>query len=107
MKYKEITIYTDSPSALAEELSAAGYAQLIINDPAELEMLEKESWGYTGSYVDRMFLDELRKNSSVTFYIGENEALLSEAQELIKQYDSKIAIVDDEDWLHKWEDPSR
>ena len=42
MKYKEITIYTYSPSVLAEELSAAGYAQLIINDPADLEVLEKD-----------------------------------------------------------------
>ena len=104
MKYKEITIYTEDPAQTAEALSAAGYEQLMINDPSDLEILEKESWGYTGSFVDRCFIDELKMISSVTFYIGENESLTDEARTIIEKNNSGIAVVDDEDWLHKWEE---
>lgn len=104
MKYKEIKIYTDDPSELAEKLSCLGYEQLVISDPADVSFLENESWGYTGSYVDRAFIDELKSKSFITFYLGENEALNNDALELIKDYEYSIAVVDDEDWLHKWEE---
>ncbi len=104
MKYKEITIYTENPQVTAEELSAAGCDELVISDPKDLEILEKESWGYTGSFVDRCFIDGLKKKSSVTFYIGENEDLTDELRAVIKKSSVKAAIVDDEDWLHKWEE---
>jgi len=104
MKYKEITIYTENPEKTAEELSAAGCDQLIINDPKDLEILEKESWGYTGSFVDRCFIDELKKRSSVTFYIGDNESVTDEVRAVVENSNAGVAIVDDEDWLHKWEE---
>ncbi len=104
MKYKEIKIYTDYPSELAEHLSDLGYEQLVICDPADVSFLENESWGYTGSYVDKAFIEELKNKSFITFYLGENETLSGDAKELLKDCECSIALVDDEDWLHKWEE---
>ena len=63
MKYKEITVFAKDEaelSALTEGLAALGTDQLIIADPADAELLTEETWGYTGSWVDRNGKEQLR-----------------------------------------------
>ena len=106
MKYKEITIYpaADGVEALAEELTALGFDQLVIADPRDAEQLKEESWGYTGSYVDERLIEELKSKASVTLYLGEQEAASEALSQLLQRFDHAIAVVDDQDWLHKWEE---
>ena len=106
MKYKELTIYpqADGVEALAEDLSALGFDQLVIADPKEAEYLKKESWGYTGSYVDEKLIEELRSRAYITLYLGSDEAVPEGLSALLKAFDHSISLVDDQDWLHKWEE---
>ena len=106
MKYKEITIYpaADAVEAAAEKLAELGYEQLEIGDPKDAEALKEESWGYTGSFVDRQLIEELSKRAYIKLYLGEKEALPKALAEFLKAYDHSSAIVDDQDWLHKWEE---
>ena len=107
MKYKEITVFAKDEaelSALTEGLAALGTDQLIIADPADAELLTEESWGYTGSWVDRQFIEDLKKNTYVSFYLAENEPLAEPVRGFLKSFDVRQTIVDDQDWLHKWEE---
>ena len=106
MKYKEITIYppADRVQALAEELTALGYDQLVIADPKDAEHLKEESWGFTGSVVDNELIDEIKSKASVTLYLGADEAAGGSLSELLRRFDHSVAVVDDRDWLHKWEE---
>ena len=107
MKYKELTIYAKDSVALAtltEKLSALGYTDQLINDPGDVDELIGGSWGWTGSIADRELLDTLKEKAYVVLYLGDGEELPAELSNLLKGYDYKQAIVDDEDWLHKWEE---
>ena len=107
MKYKEYTAYFKDHEELAafvEELSALGYDQLVISDPADAEELEKESWGYTGSYADRSLIEELKSRAFVSLYLGMEEKLSDKAQALFSACDYAQSVADDQDWLHKWEE---
>ena len=107
MRYKEITVYTKNEAelaALVERLSELGFDQLVINDPADAEALSEESWGYTGSYVDKAFIEELKSKAYAVLYLGSDEPVSEKLQGLLKSYDHSISTVDDQDWLHKWEE---
>ncbi len=106
MKYKELTIYSaaEGVEELAERLTALGFDQLVIADPKDAEYLKEESWGYTGSYVDEKLIEELKSRACVTLYLGAEEPATEELSGLLKGFDHSIAVVDDQDWLHKWEE---
>ena len=106
MKYKEICIFTEPGrvEALVERLSELGFDQLVINDPADAEALSEESWGYTGSYVDKAFIEELKSKAYVLLYLVADEPVPDDLQALLKAYDHSISTVDDQDWLHKWKE---
>ena len=107
MKYKEITVYAEDSrqlSELTERLTAEGMEELMINDPSDIDELIEGSWAYTGSVADRELLDSFREKAWCTFYLGEDESPDEELLAVLKDYDWKQAIADDEDWLHKWEE---
>ena len=107
MKYKEITVFAKDAaelSSLVEGLTALGVEQLVIADPADADMLTEESWGYTGSWVDRQLIEDLKKNAYVEFYLGADESLPGPVREFLKGFDVRQSIADDQDWLHKWEE---
>ena len=91
-------------AGLAEELSALGFDQLIINDPKDADYLEQESWGFTGSQVDREFIEEIRRKAYIILYLGAEEEVPEALLGIMKVHDCRQSIVDDEDWLHKWEE---
>ena len=106
MKYKELTIYPAAGGVeeLAERLTALGFDQLVIADPKDAEYLKEESWGYTGSYVDNELIEELKSRACVILYLGAEEPATEELSGLLRGFDHSIAVVDDQDWLHKWEE---
>ena len=107
MKYKEITVFAKDAaelSVLTEGLTALGVEQLVIADPADADMLTEESWGYTGSWVDRQLIEDLKKSAYVEFYLGAGEALPEGVSEFLNGFDVRQSIADDQDWLHKWEE---
>ena len=60
MKYKEIKLFAKDSAQLAmltEELTAAGFNELLINDPKDVDELQEGSWAYTGSIADKELLD--------------------------------------------------
>ena len=107
MKYKELTFFAESPESLAaltEKLTEIGYENILINDPADVEELIEGSWAYTGSVADRELLDALRERAYAVIYLGEDEAPSARLAELMKSCSCSQAVVDDQDWLHKWEE---
>ena len=107
LKYKEIKLFANDSAQLAvltEELTAAGFDELLINDPKDVDELQEGSWAYTGSIADKQLLDSFRSSAYAIVYLGADEQLPPALSELTKRYDCSQAIVDDEDWLHKWEE---
>ncbi|MBR0139962.1 MAG: 50S ribosomal protein L11 methyltransferase [Firmicutes bacterium] len=106
MKYQEYIIYppAEELSPLVEELSALGLDQLIIEDPKDAELFTGDPDSYLWSYVEQGLLDAVREHPSVSFYLAEGESLPEGAEELLRRYDCRKSLADDEDWLHKWEE---
>ena len=105
MKYKEIKIYPkrEELNALVEALNGAGRTDLVINDPGELEGIMRARDEHVWDYVDPEVIEDLQGNPYVCFYLQEGEEDPA-AMEIAKGYDFTLTHVDDEDWLHKWEE---
>jgi ribosomal protein L11 methyltransferase len=107
LKYKEIKLFAKDSAQLAlltEELTAAGFDELLINDPKDVDELQAGSWAYTGSVADKELLDSFRSSAYAVVYLGADEQLSPALSELTRRYECSQAVVDDEDWLHKWEE---
>ena len=105
MKYKEIKIYPKKEElpALVDALTAAGRSDLVINDPDELEGIMRAREEHVWDYVDPEVIEDLQGNPYVCFYLQESEDDPA-AMDIAKAYDFTVTHVDDEDWLHKWEE---
>ena len=105
MKYKEIKIYPkrEELDALVEALNAAGRTDLVINDPGELEGIMRAREEHVWDYVDPEVIEDLQGNPYVCFYLQEGEEDPA-AMDIAKGFDFTLTHVDDEDWLHKWEE---
>ena len=105
MKYKEIKIYPkrEELNALVEALNAAGRTDLVINDPGELEGIMRARDEHVWDYVDPEVIEDLQGNPYVCFYLQEGEDDPA-AMDTAKGFDFTLTHVDDEDWLHKWEE---
>ena len=105
MKYKEIKIYPKKEElpALVDALTAAGRSNLVINDPDELEGIMRAREEHVWDYVDPEVIEDLQGNPYVCFYLQEGEDDPA-AMDIAKAYDFTVTHVDDEDWLHKWEE---
>ena len=105
MKYKEIKIYPkrEELNALVEALNAAGRTDLVINDPGELEGIMRARDEHVWDYVDPEVIEDLQGNPYVCFYLQEGEDDPA-AMDIAKGFDFTLTHVDDEDWLHKWEE---
>ena len=104
MKYKEIKLFAKDSAQLAlltEELTAAGFDELLINDPADVDELLEGSWAYTGSVADKELLDSFRNSAYAVVYLQEDEQPSEELAALAKKYECTRTLVDDEDWLHR------
>ena len=105
MKYKEIKIYPkkEELDALVEVLNAAGRSDLVINDPGELEGIMRAREEHVWDYVDPEVIEDLQGNPYVCFYLQEGEDDPA-SMDIVRGYDFTVTHVDDEDWLHKWEE---
>ena len=105
MKYKEIKIYPrkEELETLVEALTAAGRSDLVINDPGELEGIMRARDEHVWDYVDPEVIEDLQGNPYVCFYLQEGEDDPA-AMAIARGYDFTLTHVDDEDWLHKWEE---
>ncbi|MCQ2560484.1 MAG: 50S ribosomal protein L11 methyltransferase [Clostridia bacterium] len=105
MKYTEVKIYpaADKLDELIAKLSMAGMDGVIISDPEELEGIMAARDAHVWDYVDPETVEDFTGRPSVTFYIQDGETA-PEAMEIAKEWDYSTAHVDDEDWLHKWEE---
>ncbi len=134
MKYKEYKIYCeqDKLETLEAQLAALGIEEIIINDPADAELFSPEkAIGWFWNAVDESVLAQFRERPSVCFYLeAENSEDPSDPREergasgiarerlsadqlrrrdwglaqLLKSYEASVSTVDDQDWLHKWEE---
>ena len=107
LKYREYKFFAGDRANLAElteELTAIGCTELLINDPADVDELLEGSWAYTGSVADKELLDSFRSSAYAVVYLQEDEQPSEELTALAKKYECTRTLVDDEDWLHKWEE---
>ena len=101
MKYKEIKIYTDVSKldSLVELLASNDVTDIIINDPRDAEYFnEKKS--YEWDYVSPDVLDNLNSGAYVSIYRDLDFVIPL----YLHEFEISSAIVDDQDWLHKWEE---
>ena len=106
MKYTEYTIYPGKGKTeeVSERLTALGMEELVINDPEEAEEFFSKGGGYKWNYLDEDMLKEMKSSAWVRFYIMEGEDLPGEVLSYLRTLDYSSSLVDDEDWLHKWEE---
>ena len=107
MRYTEYRIFAaeEELDSLAGLLELAGAGGLQINDPREAEVFNDEQpHGFLWDYVDESVIRELSGRPYVSFYLQEGETLSDELAALIRGRDVKRTLLDDEDWLHKWEE---
>jgi len=105
MKYKEYRFFTEAQGLdeLIEKLNIKGINEFIINDPRDAEQFSNPSESFLWNYADADMVKELESGAWVSIYTEENDS--SEVLTgLMKDYDCKISISDDQDWLHKWEE---
>lgn len=105
MRYKEIKISPKKEELplLVERLTAAGRSDLLINDPGELEDFMRARQEHVWDYVDPQLIDALQGDPYVSFYLREDEDDPA-AMAIAREYPFTVTRVDDEDWLHKWEE---
>ncbi len=106
MKYIEYTVYPPSEKVkeVSEMLTALGQEELIINDPEEVSEFFSKDGGYKWNYADLDMVERLRSGAYIKFYVAEGEKPSEEVLSYIRTLDYSSATVDDEDWLHKWEE---
>ena len=106
MKYTEYTIYPapDKVTEVSDMLTALGQGELVINDPEEIGEFFSKDGGYKWNYADPDMVEKLKSGAYIKFYLPEGTVLSGEVLEYIKGMDRSAALVDDEDWLHKWEE---
>ena len=106
MKYTEYTIYpkAEELSSAVDMLTSLGQGELVINDPKEVEEFFSHDGGYKWNYADDEMIEKLKMGAYIKFYIPEGESLSEELFSYLKTFDYSSALVDDEDWLHKWEE---
>ena len=105
MKYNEIKIKTipEKLDPLILLLEQKGMTGLVINDPCEIDQLMKQKEPWHWDYIDESVLSQLKGEPFVTLYVGEDEDL-SDLLADMNDFDIKVSLVDDQDWLHKWKD---
>ena len=106
MKYTEYTIYPpqESVSEVSDTLTFLGMEELIINDPEEVEEFFSKDGGYKWNYADPGMVEDLKSGAYIKFYIPEGETIPEEIRSYIEGFLFSCAKVDDEDWLHAWEE---
>jgi len=107
MIYKEYTIFTtpEELDGLIDKLNCLGWTDIIINDPRDAELFAEDGGtNYEWNFVDEQVIKDLESGAKVSFYTKEKEPLPDAVSALLKAYDTKVALADDQDWLHKWEE---
>ena len=101
MKYKEIKIYSDVSKldSLVELLASNDITDIVINDPRDAEYFSEKN-SYHWDYVNPEVLERLNSGAFVSIYRDTNFVI----PDFLKEYEISSAIVDDQDWLHKWEE---
>lgn len=101
MKYKEIKIYTDVKKldSLVELLASHDITDIIINDPRDAEYFDEKK-SYEWDYVSPDVIALLNSGAFVCIYRDLDFVLPN----YLHDYEISSAIVDEEDWLHKWEE---
>ena len=108
MKYTEFKLYTsvEKLDELVELFAIYEDIGIQINDPRDAELFKEPSTSYQWNYVDESVVKHLSGKPYVMFYVPEGEKVPDDLKELLLDFDCDItsAKVDDQDWLHKWEE---
>ena len=108
MAWLEITIPTapDSVEETAAMLTAAGFAELIIEDQAQFEDFLEENRAYW-DYIDENLQEKLQGLSQIKLYLEDSEedrlALLRALTEE-KQLAMTAEVLPETDWENSWQD---
>ncbi|MBQ7340552.1 MAG: 50S ribosomal protein L11 methyltransferase [Oscillospiraceae bacterium] len=113
MVYLEITIATTPKAieAVAEELTKAGFAELVLEDQSEFESFLEENRAYW-DYIDESLQSYLQGLSQIKLYLEESdksslsrlEALLEELRGQYGDLSMTVTPLADTDWEESWKD---
>lgn len=125
MKYIELRIEVNKKhlDLLQSELSDAGFAQLMVDDPDDVVDILENKEKYKYDYIDETLSDDLERRPVITLYFTDDEDgmyQLADARDCIMttirfledqgnheaSYDFAVSekITDDNDWLYKWQE---
>ncbi len=113
MIYLEITV-TTTPEAIdpvAEELTKAGFAELVLEDQSEFESFLEDNRAYW-DYIDESLQSHLQGLSQIKLYLEESdkaslarlEALLENLRNQYGELPMTVNSLADTDWEESWKD---
>ena len=108
MAWLEITIDTDSKhiESAAAQLTAKGFAELVIEDQAEFETFLDENRAYW-DYIDEDFQQKLQGLSHIRIYLEDTDtAGLSRLEAAVKELALTMTVTPmaETDWEESWKD---
>ena len=108
MAWLEITLDTDSDKieAVAAQLTAQGFAELVIEDQAEFETFLDENRAYW-DYIDEDLQQKLQGLSHIRLYLEDtDEAGLSRLKKAAAQLElpMNVSKMEETDWEESWKD---
>lgn len=122
MRYLELKIRMSREllDEVSGALSAAGFDEMIISDPADyLEIEEHPEW-YKYDYINEELAKQKDADPEITLYFGDDEegaARLGEAEGVLRALAAKTGDAalsfettltgDDSEWLYKWQEHFR
>jgi ribosomal protein L11 methyltransferase len=113
MVYLEITVATtpEAIEAVAEELTKAGFSELVLEDQSEFESFLEENRAYW-DYIDESLQSHLQDLSQIKLYLEETDKeALARLEDLLETLRGKygdlpmtVNPLGDTDWEESWKD---
>ena len=108
MAWLEITVNTaaDTVEAVAAQLTARGFSDLVIEDQAEFESFLEENRAYW-DYIDEDFQEKLVGLSRIKLYLEDTDtAAMARLEDAVSALglSMQVSALPDTDWTESWKD---
>ena len=108
MAWLEITVNTaaDTVEAVAAQLTARGFSDLVIEDQAEFETFLEENRAYW-DYIDEDFQEKLVGLSRIKLYLEDTDtAAMARLEDAVSALglSMQVSALPDTDWTESWKD---
>ena len=113
MRYLQLVIRTEQEHLpqIKDGLEAAGFDEMIINDPSDFMEIEEHPEWYKYDYINEELAEHSDDRPEITLFFSDDEEGRSEAERVAQiaedtgfsSWDLSIT-EDDSEWLYKWQE---